>query len=233
MSFQEVEPPGAAPRSRVRALIAGMRLHRTLLLLIIILAFGTRALRCSEGLPYLHNWDEPSTASTALRILQTGDFNPHFFNYGSLMIYLNFAVDMVHYFYLASRPATEVPSLIRLDDIMTEHDTGYHWTISHPSFYYWNRLLTALMGTGSVLIAYFLARELNGRWAGILAAGLLAGIDFHVDHSAWVTPNVPTAFFGMVGVLLAVRFVRLGGPGRLVGAAAACGLAASVKYNAA
>src|SRR5678816_905025 len=97
--------------------------------------------------------------------------------------------------------------------IETEQDTGYHWTISHPTFYLWNRLLTALMGTGSVLIAYLLARDLYGRWSGVLAAAMLAGVDFHIEHSALVTPNVPASFFTLVAVLLGVRYVRQPSPG--------------------
>lgn len=225
--------PRATTSERLRALVAGRSFHLILLTLILLVAFTLRALRCAEGLPYVHHWDEPQTASTALRIMQTGDFNPHFFRYGSVMIYLNLGVDVAHYLYLMTKPDSDPESLSNLSEIKTSVDTGYHWTISHPSFYLWNRLLTALLGTGSVLIVYFLTRELAGRWAGILAAALLAGIDYEIANAAMVTPNVPMAFFGALGVLLAVLYLRLGNAPLVIGSAAACGLAASTKYNAA
>ena len=209
-------------------------MRAALLTFILLVAFALRALRCAEGLPYLHQWDEPQTASTALRILKTGDFNPHFFNYGSLLAYLNVGVDAAHYLYLMTKPESDPASLSSLDEVRTERDSGYHWTISHPSFYFWNRMLTALMATGSILIVYFISRILWGSWAGILGAGLLAGVDYDITHSALVTPNVPSAFFGALAVLLALLYARRGGSAvTLVGSAAACGLAASTKYNAA
>src|SRR5210317_1349261 len=120
--------------------------------IVITFAFILRYFQVAIGLPYVHFWDEPQTASTALRIMKTGDYNPHFFNYGSLMIYLNLLVDKLHYLYLT----TQTSELGSLNDIKIGVDTGWRFTISNPSFYYWNRILTAFLGTGTVLVTFFI-----------------------------------------------------------------------------
>ncbi|HET9481865.1 MAG TPA: glycosyltransferase family 39 protein [Candidatus Polarisedimenticolia bacterium] len=200
---------------------------------VIVLAGLFRLAQCRDGLPYLHDWDEPPTASRALRMMQTGDFNPHFFHYGTLMTYLNLLVDIAHYMYLMARPADAPGGLGGLDDIRTVFDTGWLWTISHPSFYFWNRALTALMGAATVAIAWALARRLAGAWAGLAAAAVLAGADFHITQSARVLPNVPVGFFVMLAVWLAVRHLETHDAWSLVGSLASCGAAISTKYNAA
>jgi hypothetical protein len=63
-------------------------------MLVIVgwIAFATRFDRVKWGFPYLYYWDEPQTASTALRMLKTGNFNPYFYNYGTLPICINLLI---------------------------------------------------------------------------------------------------------------------------------------------
>ncbi|HZE88635.1 MAG TPA: glycosyltransferase family 39 protein, partial [Verrucomicrobiae bacterium] len=186
------------------------RVVRTLVGTLLVYAFLVRFLRCGEGLPYIHGWDEPQTAGTALRIMQTGDFNPHFFTYGSVTVYLHLLVDILHYFYLMGQPDTAPSYLKSLSEIRTQFDTGWIWTISHPSFYFWNRALVALMGTGAVGLVYLIGRRVAGWGAGLLAAALLAGLEIHIRHSTIVTPDVPTSVFVLATVLLSIVFVESG-----------------------
>src|SRR5690606_39396412 len=39
--------------------------------------------------------DEPAILSTALRMIRTGDFHPHFFDYGGLTLYLHAVVGIL------------------------------------------------------------------------------------------------------------------------------------------
>ena len=68
----------------------------TLIALAFILLFGVllRLYKLDFGveLPYVAHTDEPTQYNPAIRILTTGDLNPHFFNYPSLPIYLYSAV---------------------------------------------------------------------------------------------------------------------------------------------
>ena len=211
-----------------------MRRSFTVLLAgIVIVAATARLLQCGEGLPYLHTWDEPYTASQALHMMQTGTLDPDFFNYGSVTIYLCLIEDVFHYFYLMGQPDAAPASLTSLDVIRTRFETDWFWTISHPTFYFWNRCLVAFLGTASVVIVCLLGRRVAGRWGGVAAAAFLAGLEFHVEQSALVTVDVPASFFVLLAAWLTVRFMDRERPALLVGAMAACGVAVSTKYNAA
>jgi 4-amino-4-deoxy-L-arabinose transferase-like glycosyltransferase len=204
-----------------------------LVAVVVILAAAARLLQCGEGLPYLHTWDEPYTASQALHMMQTGALNPDFFNYGSVTIYLCLIVDVAHYFYLMGQPESAPASLAKLDDIRTRFQTDWFWTISHPSFYFWNRCLIALLGTATVLLVYCLGRRVAGRWGGVAAAAALAGLEIHVEQSALVTVDIPASFFVVLAAWLSVLYLEEERPALLTGALAACGIAISTKYNAA
>ena len=216
------------------------------LVVILALALWVRWVRAPFGLPYLHHWDEPQIASTALQMMKSGDFNPHYFHYGSLPIYVHLGVDVAHFFTLMRQDpipfGLELAELnhdrVRLDDLQTRYDTGFHWEVSHPSFYLWNRRATAIFGALTVLLTFLLGRRLLGRHlletsAALIAAAVLATQSFHVEHSAYVTTDVPMTFFAMASIYLAVRFAEDGRVGRLVGSLALGGLAVATKYSAA
>jgi len=199
-----------------------------------------------SGLPYLHHFDEPAIGHRALDVLRTGDWNPHFFHYPSLLLYLNVGVDVLHYFHLVSQPEDDPLALASLDEVETG-PADDPWFISHPSFYLWNRRLTALFGTAAVLLTFLLARRLwNGPprtrtesgadegaadLAGLLAALALATLPFHVVHSAYLSTDVPAATLALAAVFFSVRFVQDRRSGDLALAALLVGLAASTKYN--
>ena len=73
----------------------------SIIILVIFFAFILRYFQLNIGLPYLYFWDEPLTANNALQMLKTGDYNPHFFKYGSLMIYFNLLIDQLYRIYLS------------------------------------------------------------------------------------------------------------------------------------
>ena len=197
--------------------------------LVLLLALATRLARVSEGMPYLHFHDEPAVAGRALEMLKTGDADPHWYRYGTLSIYLNAAVDFLHYLWLCQL----VPEPPQLAEIHTQFDSEWGWTISHPSFYLWNRGLSALLGTAMVALCFALTRRLAGAGAGLLAAGLLAVVGVHVAECARVGPDVPAAFFVLAATFLALRGSQEGRWRDIVLAALVGGLATATKYNAA
>lgn len=201
------------------------------LCIILLVALASRGLRTTAGLPYITHWDEPQIANASLRMMKTGDLNPHFFNYGSLLIYLNLGVDILHYLYLAGHPQAADESLTSPSDVEIGLGPDYPWQVSHPTFYAWNRFLTALFGTGSVLLAFLLGREIRDARTGLFAAFFLATLGFHVENSAYVKTDVPASFFVLLGVWLSVSYLRNQKPAWLMAAAGAIGLAASIKYN--
>jgi|GEM_PF-1272796 len=203
-----------------------------LLALILIASGVVRFVAAYQGLPYLTVHDEPELAGTAIRMMQTGDFNPHYFNYGSLMMYVNTAVDVLHYFYLLGQPLHAPDRIDSLDQLVMGVGE-YRWYISHPSFFLWNRWVVGLMGVASVGLVFSVGRLLLNRWAGLIGAAFLATTLFHVKHSALVTNDIPVSFLVLVAATFSLLYLRDTAPGYLIAALAFCGLAAACKYNAA
>lgn len=203
------------------------------LISVLLLAFFLRAPHAGAGFPYLHHWNEPESAVTALGMMTTGDLNPHFFNYGTLPIYLNLGVDVLNYFRLMGKPAVAESHLSSLTEIDFSLDGKKRWVISHPSFYHWNRLLSVLFGVATVLSVYFLGSALLGPVQGLLAAMWLAVVPFHIMHSVRITPDVVVTFLTVNIVLFSVLFVTRERLSDLATAFAFAGLACATKYNTA
>jgi hypothetical protein len=203
-------------------------------MLVIVgwIAFATRFDRIEWGFPYLYYWDEPQTASTALRMLKTGNFNPYFYNYGTLPIYINYVVDVFHYLYLMGQPDTAPSYLNSLFDIKTWFDTKWQWTISHPSFYYWNRATNVAFGVTSVALTFLIAKNVIGnRWAALIAALFFSSINPHIEFSALVTPDVPAGFFVLAATYLSLRFLDTHETNFLTYSLICVGCAIATKYN--
>jgi hypothetical protein len=201
--------------------------------LIFIAALALRLLRAGDGLPYMHFWDEPALAFKALDMLKTGDLNPHSFNYGSLMMYFNLAVDWVYTRFLLALPAGAPQALDNLAHLEYGSATGFDWYISHPSIIFWNRAFTALLGTATVLIVYALGKKASGLITAICGAVLLAALGIHIEHSAYVTTDVPMTFFVWLSAWFSLLYYKRQQPKWLLLGLAAGGLATSVKYNGA
>ena len=207
--------------------------------LIVAYALVVRAIQAHAGLPYIHNWDEPQTAAHALRIMQTGDFNPHFFHYGSLLIYLDCLADSANYLRLSELPLTNPESLLsvhhisEIDKISAPIDVnhGYYWSISHPSFYLWDRYVTVVLGTLTVVVTAKLAgKVLRRRWAW-LPPLLLSILPFHIEHSAYVTTDAPAALMVTIATLAALEFAGSGMLPPFVMSLVFVGFAGATKLN--
>ena len=200
--------------------------HSSIIILIIFFAFILRYFQLNIGLPYLYFWDEPLTASNALQMMKTGDYNPHFFKYGSLMIYLNLLIDQLYRIYLSL-----AGDLASVKNIRIEADTGWHWTISHPNFYFWNRFLTATMGTATVFITYLVSRSICNKWTSIISAFFLSVLPIHIVHSGFVTMDAPVALFVSLVVLFSILFIDQKKIIYFILSLICVGFATATKYN--
>jgi 4-amino-4-deoxy-L-arabinose transferase-like glycosyltransferase len=199
---------------------------------IILFAFIVRYYYTNIGLPYLYYWDEPQTASTALRMMKTGDFNPHFFAYGTSMIYANLLVDILNYFSLMGHPSTDLSYLNHLNEIKINIDSGWKWTISHPSFYHANRILSVLIGTSIIFVTYLIGKILVNRWVGLISATFLALLPFFIIRSVWITSDMPVALFVLSVVLFSLLFIQTQKISYFLLATLFVGIAIATKYNA-
>ena len=118
-------------------------------LAVVALALFLRYAQANIGQPHIYFWDEPQTAATALKMIKTVDNNPHFLNNGTLTIYLNVFIDKLHLLGVG----------LQASDIIINADTGWHWSISHPEFCFWNRLLTAVFFAGTIGLVFMIGRH--------------------------------------------------------------------------
>ncbi len=192
-------------------------------------ALGLRLFGISDNLPYTSNPDEPAVADRALRILQTGDYNPHYFVYPNLYTYMQAAVYLPRFFLLVSSGVLE-----NLDQVVP------------TDFYLWGRMLTALLGTLTVPLVFLAARRLYGTTAGLIAAAFMATNSVHLVYSQIITTDVPATFFSALSLLAIARLLppatatredNRASPALLpsrsvyVFAGVAMGLAVGTKYN--
>jgi hypothetical protein len=138
-----------------------------------------------------------------------GDWNPHFFNYGTL------------YSYLVGIPAIVlgiVPGSVPFPQGLAP-------------LYLTGRIVTALLGAGSVPLLYLALRG-ESRALAWGSAFLLAICPLHVMVSHYATVDVPATFFLVAAFLFALRGAERPSLGSAIVAGLFVGLAAATKYNA-
>ncbi len=94
------------------------------------------------------------------------------------------------------------------------------------------RILTALMGAGTVLVLYGLGSCLYDRRIGLLAALFYAVAPLAVVHSHFLTVDVPSTLFVTLALSWGALILRRPSWRQIVLGGVWCGLAAATKYTA-
>ncbi|MDH7569590.1 MAG: glycosyltransferase family 39 protein [Armatimonadota bacterium] len=156
-------------------------------------------------------------ATTAVDPLR-GDFDPGSYNYGSLSFFI-------------------VRLAFEAGEMLAPIQTPVHPT---PEDLLWRvlrriellgRLLSALLGTATLLLVYGIARRLAGRTAGLSAAVLLAITPMHVAHAHYFTVDVPATFWSTAALWASLRLLDAPRARTAALSGALAGLAAATKYN--
>ena len=198
------------------------RATKVTLLLILALAGALRFTGLGFGLPLLHvRPDEYMYVMVSENMARTGSPNPHMFMYPGLAFYLFFAVDWL--VFLVARIATPATTAASLADFIAAAPDTFIWI---------HRLVSAGLGTVTVLVAFHLGRTLSTDRAGLGAALLTAVAFLHVRDSHFGVVDVPLTLTVCLTLLAALRHVRTGTVMSLLTAAALTGLATAQKYNA-
>ena len=185
-------------------------------LIVALLAAGLlRFWALPQGVPFSVQVDEPEVMLRAVRMMKTGDLNPHFFDYPTLYMYMQALVATARFLFGAVRG--EWASLAQAPP---------------EAFYLWGRALTAIMGTATVWVLYRAAFRW-GRGTALLAAVMFAVMPLHVRESHFVLTDVPVTFFVVLTLLLSLRAHEQASAGAFALAGVAAGLAAGTKYNGA
>ena len=138
-----------------------------------------------------------------------GDWNPHFFNYGTLYIYL-VGIPAVLSGHLAD--PSRFPA-----DLRPLYELG--------------RGISVWMGAATVFLLCFCLRR-ESRWLALLSALLLALCPLHIVNSGYATVDVPATFWLVVAFALALWGLHRPNLERGFLAGFAVGLAAATKYSA-
>ena len=184
------------------------------LFVVLLAAALLRFSALAAQLPFSPGVDEPEVMERAVRMMKTGDLNPHFFDYPSLYIYVE-AIASTLRFLLGA--------------------TQGHWSALAQApteeFYLWGRAVTAIVGTATVWLIYRVGLYWGGRTA-LVAAVMLAVMPMHVRESHRALTDVPATFFVTLTLLLSLRGHERATPWPFVLAGAVAGLAGATKYNA-
>lgn len=181
---------------------------------ILAVAFLVRAWSIQSGVPHAVGIDEPAIIDRALRILGTGDWNPHIFDYPTLVIYLHACVSIA--LFLGGAVMGAWSSLSAFDITAV-------YTVA--------RLVTAVVGTVTVWLTFRVGEGLGGRTLGLLAAAQLAVLPLHVRESHFALTDVPVAALTTAAIWFSMRASYTHTVRAYAAAGAACGFAAAAKYN--
>jgi 4-amino-4-deoxy-L-arabinose transferase-like glycosyltransferase len=183
------------------------------LLVVVGIGFTLRLWNISTGVPFAVGIDEPAIMSTVVRILQSGDYNPHFFEYPTGVVYFQLGVAVVQFLTGAMRHAWNAVEQVGMAD-----------------FYLWGRVATATLGAATIVLVHQVGMRWGARHA-LFAAGLFAVMPLHVREAHFALTDTPLVFCVTLTLLLSLRALEKPGTLTFVLAGAAAGLSAGVKYN--
>jgi hypothetical protein len=205
-------------------------------LCVLLVALLLRLVGLPYGLPAVYNPDEVAIMSRALAFAK-GDLNPHNFLYPSFYFYALFAWEG-----LTALAAVATRAVDSFGAFQRE------FFLDPTRVFVAGRLLTALLGTATVIATGLLGVRIASRRVGVLAALLLAVAPLHVLNSHYVKHDVPVTLLIVLAYLAYDRLwsakeghasikdrsrgFRLQAEGSLLAAAAITGVAFSTHYYA-
>ena len=190
---------------------------RITLLGVVALGFVLRCWSIGQGLPYTVGVDEPEIVRRVVAMMKSGDLNPHFFDYGGLIIYFHLAVASLRFAVGALAGESGYTSLDRVWD---------------GSFYLWARYATALIGTLLIYVVYRIGLRWGARVA--LLSAFIAAIQPNLVREAhFALTDTPLTLLVAWTLLLSLIAAERGRVGWFVAAGVTAGLAAATKYSGA
>jgi 4-amino-4-deoxy-L-arabinose transferase-like glycosyltransferase len=210
-------------------IVSTLRAAKTnwLLLAILALGLGLRLWSIDFGLPYTYAPDETWHLSVPLRMLKTGDPNPHWLGYPHLAFYLN-ALAFLLYFLVGKALGFfgSLADLAYADSLAV--GVG---KLPIPSEFLLSRGLTALVGTLAILVVYLIGRR-RGKAAGLVAALLFAVSPANVANSHLIRLDTFAVLFVLLAFLWIDQAFAEPSLRHYILAGIGVGLAFSGKYNA-
>ena len=189
---------------------------------ILALALALRLVDFGSYLPFFCYLDEQFMVEAALKVVKSGDPNPHYFIYGSFPIYWTAALYYLFLFILwIFSPAGSFKYFIA-------NFSSYDW---NGSLYYIGRSTSILFGLGTIYVCYLIGKRLFGGKVGLLSALLLALSPFHLLFSQVFKADISLLLWILLSFYFALRAFAEGGLKHFVYAGVFGGLAMATKYN--
>ena len=197
----------AEEAARTKALKA--RLREWLgLVFVLVVAAAFRFTGITWGLPNSHHFFSYHPDETVIlfhslpvfssvNLFSTEWFQyvlPHFYNYGSLQLYL---VNIV----------TSIASAYNVVGGVYAPDGSLNYE-PIAKYYLIGRCLTAVMGIATVWAVWATGKRLWGPIAGFSAALLLAFMPLHVQHSHYITVDVPATLWVTLSLYWSARVLK-------------------------
>lgn len=175
-------------------------------LLILIAGAVLRFHGIDFGLPNNYHPDEIPKVNAIMQMVATDSFNPRYFLHPSFLLYSTYFVNTVF------------------------HAFGMQGEFRETAFLA-GRVVSALAGSASILLLYFLAARLAGRRVGVISAALLAVFPLHVTSSRYLKEDSLLVFFILATALAVVKAAQDNRKAFLYLAGILAGLTASTKYS--
>jgi 4-amino-4-deoxy-L-arabinose transferase-like glycosyltransferase len=198
--------------------------NKIVLSAIVIAALFLRFWHINWGLPDVY--EETFPFSIAWKMWNWGktglDLNPHFFNYPSLTIYLNFVVQGIHY---------GVGHLFGSYPDLQSFQQSYH---ANPTVHILlARVLSVGFDMGTVFMLWKFGTSIGGSRLGLLAGGLGAINPMLVQQAHLVSVDTPLAFFSIAALYFIYLISQERRPVYYYMSGLCIGLAAASKYTGA
>ena len=192
---------------------------RICLAFIFLVAVGLRLWGIWFGLPFSFHPDEHHEVFRALE-LGSGAFNFERTGKGG-------------YFYVLFVEYGVLFVVLKVAGVVSSaQDFARYFAADSSNFYLIGRATTAVVGAINVILVYRLGARAYSVGAGLLAAVFLT-VDFlNVEHSHFVTVDVPMTCLATAALLFAVRMATDGGPRDYIWAAFFASLATTTKFPA-
>jgi Dolichyl-phosphate-mannose-protein mannosyltransferase len=206
--------PGPTARRRA-AVVSALAL-----VAVVLVGAGLRVSGIRFGDPFVYHPDEWIIARPAMTMAATGDWNPHDFQYPSLLTDLEAIVASV--MHAAGGAAL---------------DTGQPWLYQNElvpdqfGYVLAGRLLVVLLGTATILVVFETTRRLVGLAGALAAAAIVALVPLAVEHAHYLTTDIPMTFLCALCLLATVVASRDRRRRWWLVAALLAGLAGSTKWN--
>lgn len=208
-----------------------MNSRTSCIFIALLLAVIIRVPFIGTALPYFHDEDEAHHFDRNLRMVQSGDFDPHYFHKPSLHFYLRIPAIALGFF-----NEVREERIKSIKDAITSDPFGvggYAFSSSHPGLVKWARTVSILLSVLSVFLVFLITEYLFGLTAAAMASLLAAINPALVEYSGVVGVDTLMGFFALLTTWAAVVATSEKSKKHLILSAVAAGLAISSKYNAA